>query len=147
MNSHQRRLHRRRLLRRQIRDFQNHLTRLGGDNFYKFSSLKIGKFEFSIQGSRLHYSEPREMASPTTYEEMEVAIFDSKGNWCVLSDYDSIQTQVQFETYSRTTSVAPYVKVEAIQTMLDCVALGIVRPMKLSDYWHIKDAQVLMCTG
>lgn len=141
MNSQQRRLRRRRLLRRQIRDFQKHLTRLGGDNFYKFSSLKIGKFEFSIQGSRAHYSEPRELADdPKAYTEMEVAIFDSKGNWCVLSDYDSIQTQVQFETYSRTTSVAPYAPVEAIQTMLNGVAVGTVRPMKLSDYWHIKDA-------
>ena len=139
MNSQQRRL-RRRLLGRQADDFQSHISRSGKDNFWKFTSLTVGNFEFSIQGSRAHYSKPRELADPKAYEEMELAIFDDKGNWCVLSDNDSIQTQVQFETCSRTTSVAPYVKVEAIQTMLDGVALGIVRPVKLSDYWHIKDA-------
>jgi hypothetical protein len=121
MNSQQRRL-RRRLLGRQADDFQSHISRSGKDNFWKFTSLTVGNFEFSIQGSRAHYSKPRELADPKIYTEMEVAIFDSKGNWCVLSDYDSIQTQVQFETYSRTTSVAPYVKVEAIQTMLNGVS-------------------------
>jgi hypothetical protein len=139
MNSQQRRL-RRRLLGRQADDFQSHISRSGKDNFWKFTSLTVGNFEFSIQGSRAHYSKPRELADPKIYTEMEVAIFDSKGNWCVLSDYDSIQTQVQFETYSRTTSVAPYVKVEAIQTMLNGVAVGSVQPIKLSDYWHIKEA-------
>ncbi len=138
MNALQRRILRRKQLR-QAANFQIKLARRES-NGCQYKPIEVGHFSFSIQGSEFHYSSPRRRTLNIVYTEMELAIFDKKGNWCVLSDADSAELKVHFEHYGRSNDVAPYTKVGNIQEMLNRVALGTVKPMRIEQYWAFKDA-------
>jgi len=123
-----------------VANFQTKLFRVPGTAAHA-EPLKCRGYKFSVQASDYHYSEPRDWCAYTDYTEMEVAIFDSDGDWCVLADAEEHEFGTRFEKWDgATTSVTPYMEVENIQALLNAVALGEIRPIKLSDYLHMVKA-------
>lgn len=89
------------------------------NEFRMFKSIKIGKFDASIQASKYHYCEPRQTADPIRYYSMEMAIFEGKEWINPLEDgrFKGFEKELNWELGSH--GVGGYIPVSTIQELCE----------------------------
>ena len=103
------------------KNFIDQLKRRTEDPRY-FSTVIAGDFELSIQGSNIHYCEPKEIVDASQYKSLEMAIFKSSGEWVqareesVLKDFPRIDELIGC-TEEGESPISSYVPANLIQDL------------------------------
>jgi len=91
-----------------------------------YKSVRIGKFDISIQGSEKHFCTPRLTTNLYEYSKMEIAICEN-GKWIsILNDkrFNDFNIKIKWDESDR--PIAEYVDISAIQALCDYIEKNLI---------------------